>query len=285
MISAFFFGLATGGLLLLVTVGFSMIKRVENFLNIAHADMLTVGAYLAYLCNVILGLPFWLSTVFSVAATAAIGLLVARLFFHPIRQHGPVILLISSVGVAYILHGSIELIAGVDFKTYPLAVSKMWTLNGIPLITPLGFAIILLAAAAVVGLHFFLQYTIYGKAIRAMSNDIALAQIRGIPTGKVAALVWLIASGLAGLGGVLLAATTALKPDLGFEQVLIILSASILGGLGSIYGVMASSLLLGIAMEISVLFLPSGYREAVAFLVIILVLLVKPEGLFGGQSS
>ncbi|MCL4441193.1 MAG: branched-chain amino acid ABC transporter permease [Firmicutes bacterium] len=279
------YGIVTGSILLLATVGFAMVKRVENFLNIGHAELLTVGAYIAYYFNVQLGINIFMAGLIAVVLTALVSLLVARLVYEPIRKYGHVILLITSVGVAYILHGLNEAISGVEIRSYAIPVTKAIQIAGKPFMTIEEIVVILIAGFSAVGLHLFLTGTKTGKAIRAMSSNFDLARVRGIETKRMAAYVWLVSGGLAGLAGILLGATGRINTDLGWSQILIILSAAILGGLSSIYGVMIAALLIGIAMDTSVIFFPPAYRQAVAFVLIIIVLFLRPKGIMGGGAK
>jgi branched-subunit amino acid ABC-type transport system permease component len=144
--------------------------------------------------------------------------------------------------------------------------------------------VIVIAILSIFFLRLFLNQTKNGKAFRAMSFNVELAMVRGIDTNFMSNIIWFIASGLAGLSGVLLGLTAFISSDMGWNQSLIIMSAAIFGGIGSIYGVMIGSLVMGLAMELGVMVLPSGYKPAIAFLIIIIMLFIKPEGVFrGGQ--
>ena len=156
-------------------------------------------------------------------------------------------------------------------------------MGGIPLITLNEITIISIAIASVVFLNILLTRTKVGKAFRAMSSNMELAMTKGIDTDRISIFVWVYASAMAALAGILLALVTCVHPDLGWAQILIILAAAILGGLGSIYGVMVGAILLGLAMDLGVIIFPSGYRAAIAFAVIIIMLLVRPRGIFGGE--
>ncbi len=279
------FGIISGCILLLSTVGFSMIWKSERFLNIAHGQLILVGAYLAYLFNVTWKLPFVISALAAVALTALIGLALAKVFFDPVRRHGELVLLFTSIGLAYVLYGIVQAFAGTNVRAYHLSPAKAWMIGGRPLVTPHELVIILIAIACVVFLHVFLTRTKSGKGIRAMAGNRELAQIRGIYAGKLSTYVWLISSGLAGLAGVLLAVNGSLHPEMGWAEILIVLSAAVLGGLGGIYGTMAAALLIGLSMEFSSLFISPSYRTGIAFMIIILVLFFRPQGLFRGGTA
>ncbi len=281
----FVFGLVTGSILLLGTVGFSMIRRTENFLNIAHGQYMLMGAIFGYTFYETLHLNLVVAAVLSIAVTTLMGLAFNSLIFRPIRAYGGLYLLFTSVGVAYVIHGSIEAIYGFTPKAYHTAPPAQIWIAGYPIISSLQILIIVVAAASAVALHLFLTRARMGMAVRAMSSDYSLAQVRGINTNRVSTVVWIVSLVLAALAGVLLGMYGTVYTDMGWAMILLILSAAVLGGVGSIYGVMVASLLMGIAMEMSVIFLNPAYKSAVAFVIIMLVLMFKPEGILGGGEA
>jgi branched-chain amino acid transport system permease protein len=205
--------------------------------------------------------------------------------FKPIRAHGGLYLLFTSVGLAYVIHGTIEAVYGQTPRAYHTDPPAQFWVGGYPLISSLQILIIVVAAVSAVALHFFLTRTRTGMAVRAMSSDYFLAQVRGINTNRVSSVVWLLSSALAALAGVLLGIYGVVYTDLGWAMILVILSAAVLGGVGSIYGVMVASLLMGIAMEMSVIFLNPAYKSAVAFAIIMVVLVFRPQGILGGEGA
>jgi branched-subunit amino acid ABC-type transport system permease component len=279
------FGLVTGAILLLGTVGFSMVRRTENFLNIAHGQYVLLGAILGYTFYSTLHLNLVSAGALAIVGTMFLGWAFNEIVFRPIRSHGPLYLLFSSVGVAYLIHGTIEMIYGQTPKSFLIAPPSQLVIAGYPIISSLQALIIVVAAASAVGLHLFLTRSRMGMAVRAMSSDFYLAQTRGIKTPRVSTVVWLLSSGLAALAGFLLGVYGTVYTDMGWAIILLILSAAVLGGVGSIYGVMVGSILIGIGMEMSVIFLNPAYKSAVAFVIVMLVLVFKPEGILGGGES
>ena len=279
------FGLVTGSILLLASTGFSMVRRTENWLNIAHGQYVMLGAYFGYLFYMMLKLNLFLSIVLAVVVVAALGYVFNLIVFKPIRAYGGLYLLFSSVGLAYIIHGSIEGTFGSRPKAFLIEAPHQFFIAGYPVISSLEIIIMAVAAASAVGLHFFLTRSRMGMAVRAMSSDVSLAGVRGINTNQVSDVVWILGSALAGLAGVLLGIYGTVYTDMGWALILLILSATVLGGLGSIYGVMLGSIIIGLGMDLSVIVLNPAYRSAVAFLVIMIVLVFKPEGILGGGGS
>ncbi|PKP59775.1 hypothetical protein CVT91_06170 [Candidatus Atribacteria bacterium HGW-Atribacteria-1] len=277
------YGIVTGSILLLATVGFSMIYTIKGFLNIAHGELLTVGAYLTYLFSMMMGWNFIYSAIISIVLTSMIGLLIGKTLYEPMERYGPIVLLFTSVGAAFAIHGITEMIAGPIIRSYRMLPSRAIRLAGIPLVGKNELLIVVIAVGSIFFLHLLLIRTKIGKAFRAMASNTNLAMNRGINTTKITGFVWIYASAMAGLAGILLAMVTSLRPDLGWGQILIIMAAAILGGLGSIYGVMIGAILLGLAMDIGVIIIPSAYRPAIAFVIIIIMLIIKPHGIFGGE--
>jgi branched-subunit amino acid ABC-type transport system permease component len=271
------YGILMGCILLLATVGFQMIRRIEGFLNIAHGQMLTVGAYLTYTFNSILGWNIILSAVLAVVGTAIIGYLVAYSVFFPLKGKPPLLIAIAATGASYVINGVIEVIFGPNVKQYAFPPMRTLKVGSLSLAAPDQIAMVIAAAAAALFLHFLLTRTETGKAIRAMASNFDLARIRGINTPRLRIYVWLIASALGGLAGVM---TSRLKPDMGWEYIMLIMIVAILGGLGSIYGAMAAALIIGLITQMSVYVIPAQYSQVIAFALIIIVLLIRPQGIF-----
>lgn len=277
-------GIATGCFLIIATIGFSLTRRVEGFLNIAHAEMLGVSAFIAWGLNTQADWAFLPSAVVAIVATAFFGLAIGRVVYDPIRKLGPAVLLITSVGVAYVIGGGVDAIIGTGIRSLDIPLATTYRFWGIR-ITDYQMIVIALAALTGISLAFFLNKTKTGLSIRAMSDNPELAASRGVDVRKTSRATWLIASGLAGLAGVMLAMVATLSTDIAFHQILQILAVAILAGLGSLYSVLIAGLIVGVAMDMSVYWIPAGYRPLIAFAVVIVVLLVRPEGLAGSKKS
>lgn len=272
-------GLVSGSILLLATVGFALIRRVEGFLNVAHAQILVVGGYAAYLFNVTISWPLVPGALMGIVVAAATGVLSARLVFWPLRGLPHVIPLIASVGLAFLIHGVTVAIAGVGVRTLDLPIYRTIDIGGTATASPDQIFIVAAAAAAVGVLHLWLTRTYSGRAIRAMANNPQLAQVRGINTNALLYVVWAVSSGLAGFAGVLISISTRVYPEMGWNEILLIITAAIVGGLGSVYGVMVAALLVGLAASMTALVLPLEYGQIVVFGLIIIVIFVRPQGI------
>ncbi|MCR8726487.1 branched-chain amino acid ABC transporter permease [Frigidibacter sp. ROC022] len=276
-------GIVTGCFLILATIGFSLTRRVEGFLNIAHAELLSVSAFTTWGLNAGAGWPLLPAALVGIIVTAVVGLLIGRIVYDPIRGHGPAVLLITSVGAAYVIHGAMDAIIGTGIRTLDIPLATTYKFHGVR-ITDYQMIVVGLAAVATLSLALFLTKTKIGLAIRAMSANPSLAASRGIDVKQTSRATWLLSSGLAGLAGVMLAMVATLSTDIAFNQILQILAVAILAGLGSLYSVIAAGLIVGIAMDVSVYWIPAGYRPLIAFAVVIIALLVRPEGLSGKKA-
>ncbi|SDP75776.1 branched-chain amino acid ABC transporter permease [Desulforhopalus singaporensis] len=277
-------GVATGCFLILATIGFSLTRHVEGFLNIAHAQLLGVSAFSTWWINVVLGWPLIPSAIIGIFCAALIGLVIGRVVYEPIRSAGPAILLISSVGVAHILGGLIDTAIGTGIRTLNIDIATSYRFWGIR-ITDHQLLVVALAVIASASLSLFLAKSRTGLAIRAMAVNPSLAASRGVDVKRTSRATWLLSSSLAGLAGVVLAIIATLSTEIAFEQILQILAVAILAGLGSLFTVIWSGLIIGIAMDASVFWIPAGYRPLIAFGVVIIVLVFRPDGLSGRRSS
>lgn len=272
------FGVISGCIILFGALGFSMTLKAERFINVAHGQMLLLGAYLALLFNSY-GVNMVVATLLVVVCCGVVGVLIFRLLYQPVKSRGILVLLFTSVGVAYAINGVVGAIAGKRMQAYDLPPVRALRIDDVPLMTIYELMIVVIALLSALGIHIFLTSTWTGKSIRAVADNYNLACVRGFDPKRSSDYVWFIASALAGVAGVFSGIIGSLHLGMGWQQIIIILAATVLGGLGSIYGVMLASLLLGIGMEVGITVLPANYRTAIAFMIIILVLFVRPEGL------
>lgn len=278
-------GLVSGAVLLLATVGFELVRRVEGFLNIAHPQLLVLSGFSAYGFNVLLGMHWILACLLAIAITTGAGVLTARLIFWPMRGRPHHIPMIASVGLAFFIHAVVEFFTGYGVKTMDIPLQETLRIGDVAVAGIDQIAVIVIAALVVAALHIWLSYSYSGRALRAMANNQALAQIRGVNTSYLQYLTWAVASALAALAGTLIVVTARIYPELGWDQVLVISAAAIIGGLGSIYGVMIAAVLVGLTSSLATLVIPSEYTQMLVFAVIALVVFVRPDGLFSGPKE
>lgn len=273
------FGILTGATLAVATVGFALVRQTEGFVNIAHGQYLALGAFLGLFFMESLGVGVFVAGILAVVVVATVGVAVARLVFDPVRKRGGLVLFFSSIGLAYALYGTMQILFDPSVRSYPVRFGDTIELGSVS-ITVGELIIIGIAAASVVLLHVFLTRTTLGTWVRAVAADPELAQVRGIRVKLTSSVVWFIGSGLAALAGVLIGILGTVHSEIGWANILMILAAAVVGGLGNIYGVIAAGLLLGLAMDLSTHVIPTEYRLTVAFAAIIVTLLIRPEGLF-----
>lgn len=277
-------GITLGSIIILGSIGLSLLFGILKFANFAHGDMMTLGAYFALLFKVGLGWPMWLAFILAMAATSIVSISLDRILYRPLRRTGPVILLISSVGVALILRNTIQLLWGPQNYFYEkgiqLPIKLGWGLR----IKPNQLLIMGIAFFLVAAVHIFLKKTKIGKAMRAMADNMDLARISGIETEKVVAWTWVLGGSLSAAAGILLGIDTHLLPGMGWNLLLPLFAAAILGGIGSPYGAMLGGLVIGITQEVSTVFISSTYKPGVAFVIMIIMLLVRPTGLLGRRA-
>jgi len=275
-------GLAVGSIIALAAVGLTLTYGILRLPNFAHGDFLTLGAYLTLLVNG-LGLNIWLSMVLGIGATV-LGVLVSeRLIWQPMRDRRatPTTLIIISIGLALFIRNGIIFIWGGGNQRYDLPVATAVNLFGINVVY-YQLPVLALTLAAILGLHYLLQKTKIGKAMRAVADDIDLARVSGINVEQVVIWTWIIAATLTALGGGMYGLITAVRPNMGWFLILPIFAAVILGGIGNPYGAIAGAVVVGIAQEVSTFWLPPEYKLGVALFVMVLVLLIRPQGLFRG---
>ncbi|MBN8957696.1 MAG: branched-chain amino acid ABC transporter permease [Rhizobiales bacterium] len=282
ILRAFLDGLSEGGIIALAAIAITLVFRISRFANVAFGDLLTIGAYLALSMMVGWGLPFWPAILLSAVMTGLIGVTSYLVVFKPLGL-STVTLFISSIGLALVFRAGIQLIWGNDILSFPAISFRSVELG--PITIPGGDVVVIVTCAIVVAAFFLLLYqTRIGREIRATANDPDLARTTGINVGQVTIVVWLCAAMLVGIAGVLLGASTALQPEMGWNLLLPAFAAAILGGLGNTTGAAIGGLTIGIAMQFAVMFAPAGYKPGVAFAIMILMLLIRPAGLLPSKD-
>jgi len=291
------FGLIVGSYIAIAAIGFTLIYGIINMINFAYGEYITAGAFVGFLTASVLELPLPVTVLVALVITAVFSLVLARVFFTPLSDTGPVPLLLTSIGVGLIFRNGYRLFAGrtarfIDrspgtyrFDLPDLSVGAT-NLLGDFFITSQQAIVLGTALVVFVAVHLLLTRTTVGIAMRAVGDNEDLAHVRGIDTRRVRDAVWLIAGALAGITGVMLALQTNASAGIGFSQILPIIAAAILGGAGSAYGAIVGAYVIGIVMELSVALLPASATTlgtTMAFLVLIIVLLVKPSGIAGEE--
>jgi branched-subunit amino acid ABC-type transport system permease component len=274
------FGLVTTAILALSTVALSLQYGVTNIPNFAHGEIMTVGAYAAFTMQGRINNLF-LEGLVAVVMGAAVAWLMNRTIIQPfLRAHAkPLILFVLTIAISIVVQNAILLFYGGSDEAYVLPYSAPNTVGPL-LLTGRNEMIIVSAVVIMVALHLLLRYTKFGKAQRAVSDSPELARISGINSGRIIELTWLLAGAIAGFSGFVLAMSVgAFSPTLGFQFLLVVFAAAIVGGIGQPYGAMLGALLIGMSTEVSALYIASDYKNVVAFGLLIVMLLVRPGGI------
>ena len=279
-----FNGVAIGSILALAAIGLTLTYGILRLSNFAHGDFMTLGAYFTWLAN-INGVNIWLAMMLGAVGTIAMMLLSEFLLWKPMRDRraSDTTLIIISIGLALFLRSGILLIWGSSNQSYDLPVVKALEFGDLR-IAYYRVIVIFLAIAAILALHFLLQNSKIGKAMRAVADNIDLARVSGINVERVVLWTWIITGVLTAVAGGMYGLITTVRPNMGWFLILPMFASVILGGIGNPYGAIAGALTIGIAQELSVPFLGSQYKLGVALFIMVVILLIRPQGLFRGTS-
>ncbi|HUN49648.1 MAG TPA: branched-chain amino acid ABC transporter permease [Candidatus Sulfotelmatobacter sp.] len=276
-------GVVAGSLLAVPAIGLTTIYAVLRFPNFAVASLATIGAFAGYVANTGFGWPAAAALPFAAFVAGLIGVASDEIALKPMRPHGALPTAIASIVLTVILENVVRFGFGNAQRGYRTAIFRDWRIDGIR-IGPQQLENLGLAVLCVALLFLFLALTRTGKAMRAVADNPTLADVKGINAAAISRLATFIGMGLAGAGGMLLGLDTSIDPLTGFRAILPIFAAAVVGGLGSIPGAVVGALAVGIGEELSLLALPPTYRTAVGFLAILLVLTVRPRGIFGQRA-
>lgn len=279
-------GLTLGAIYALGAVGLTLVYGILKLVNFAQGDFLTFGAYMAYLVNVTWGLPLVVAVFYAMAMTAVLGIFLEKVMWGPMRARGAGMLqlLLMAIGLALVIRYVIQFFWSTELRQ--LDVDRTTTVEFLGLtIGRTNLIVIVVGFAVLIGVGLMLRYSLLGKRMRALSDDLDLAETSGIDTSRVILWTWVFAAGLAGLAGVLAGAITQVQPELGFELLLPIFAAVVVGGIGNAFGALAGGVVLGVVIEWSTLFVDARWKTAIGFLVLILVLIIRPQGIFGRAKA
>lgn len=273
-------GVVLGAILALPSLGLALIWRVAGFPHMAHGSLMTIGAYAAWSFETLVGLPFAAAVFVALVLTAAAGVGMHALVYERLRGRPMLTLFLASIGVELFLRYGILLLFGADFRSFPFPAMRGIRI-GIVSITPIDLAILAAGFASLALVWWIFRGTQIGRRIRAVSDNPRLARVNGISPRRTLLAVWVLASVLAAISGVLLGVRDVLDPSLGWNVLLLAFAAAIFGGISNPFGAAVGAFLMGIAAQVGVLWVGSSYQEGIAFALIIIVLLIRPRGLFG----
>ena len=275
-------GLSLGSIYALIALGYTMVYGIIKLINFAHGDIMMVGAYSGWFAITALHLPFLPALLFSMVSCALLGVIIERIAYKPLRNASRIAALITAIGVSLFLEYGGMLVLTAQVRTYPPVFPEtMYVVGGVYF--KYGDIVMLVTSVVLMSLlHFTVQYTKVGKAMRAVSFDQEAALLMGINTNNIISYTFAIGSALAAAAGVLMGVYfNTIDPLMGIIPGLKAFVAAVLGGIGIIPGAMVGGLMLGLVESIVSGFGASTWRDAVAFLILILVLIIKPSGLFG----
>jgi branched-chain amino acid transport system permease protein len=281
------FGLTLGCLYALLAIGYSMVYGVLRLINFAHGDLLMVSAYIAFFGIVIFHLPLIVSFIIAIVLTGGLGIVIDRGAYRPLRKSPRISALITAIGVSFLLENLGIVFIGGRPKTFftPAFLEQLLTIGQVQ-IPVLSICVFAVTALCLMGLMWVVNHSRVGMAMRAISRDIETVKLMGIDADRVISYTFCLGSALAAVGGILWCMKyPALEPFMGVIPGLKAFIAAVLGGIGSVKGAALGGLILGLAEILIVAIQPewSGYRDAVAFAVLIVILLTRPTGLIGQE--
>ena len=279
-------GISLGSIYAIIALGYTMVYGIAKMLNFAHGDIIMVGAYAVITAVFTMGLPPFIAILISIALCALLGIVIEFLAYRPLRQAQPLAVLITAIGVSYLLQNLALLIYGSEQKAFPTIVALPTVHIGGVYIDGITLATLVVTAVIMVALSLFINKTRMGKAMRAVSEDKEAAELMGISVNRTITVTFAIGSALAGVAAIFYgAAYTYIRPTTGAMPGIKAFTAAVFGGIGSIPGAMLGGILLGVIEQLSKTYISTLWADAIVFGVLVVVLVVKPTGLLGKKIS
>jgi len=280
-------GFVTGSIYALIAIGFTVIYRTVKFFHFAHGVVYTAAAYFAYTLIISLNLNFILSFFLSIILAAILGISIDRLVYLPLRKKkaSKLIFLLASFGIFIFLQNLIQLIYGAQILTIRTGPIKEGHHFLGAIITDIQIIILFVSIILMIIVWQFIQKTKLGKAMRAVSDDLTAANVVGINPERTILASFAIGSALAGAAGILISFETNIEPTMGFTAILKGIIASIVGGIGSIPGAVLGGFFLGLAENLGVWKISAGWKDSIAFIILIIFLLIRPWGFLGKKTE
>ena len=275
-------GIAQGCIYGLIALGFVLIYKATETVSFAQGELMMLGAFAGLVCMTMLGFPYWLAIIASIAAVGLLGLTTERLVIRPILGQPAFSIVMLTIGLGYVARGLITMVPGIGTETHTLPVpykDLVWKLGALVLSAEqavvIGVTTVLCAA-----LYGLFKYSKLGIAMQASSQNQLAAYYMGIPVQRLNGLVWALAASVAAIAGLLLAPITFVHANMGFIG-LKAFPAAVVGGFGSLPGAIVGGLIIGIVESLSGFYLPEGFKDIAAYIVVLVMLVVRPNGLFG----
>lgn len=273
-------GLIEGLVVALPALAMTLVMGVNRFPNAAAGDFMTTGAYAAVAVQMLGGWPLWAAALASMAATAVVSAGSYALIFRKLAGRPMVSSMLAAIGLGFLLRSLISFFAGHDQRTFDLPLMRAWNFGGVRVL-PTDLAIAGIAAACLLVVFVLIYRTSFGRQLRAVADSADLARASGIRAGGLMLNLWLLVGALSAVGGVLLGMKSIVSPEMGWESLIPAFAAMVLGGIGSPVGAVLGALLLCVAQELSVPLLGPSYKLVLSFVVLALVLLLRPAGIMG----
>lgn len=276
-------GIIAGSIYALVASGFSLIYSATRFVHFAHGAIAATGAYFVYTFFSLLGLNFYLSSILAIVCTSLVGVFFFAIVYRPLqkKKSSNAILLIAGLGIMILVENLLLLIYGADVKTLQfIEVAQGKEIFG-AIITPLQMVIVFVSVALLLALQLFVKKTKFGKKMLAVADNPELADITGINAKRIQYAGFAIGSALAGVAGILIGLEQNIEPVMGTQLIVKGFTGAVIGGASSLPGSILGSYLLGLAENFGIWWLPSGYKDAIAFVLLLVFLLVRPQGILG----
>jgi branched-chain amino acid transport system permease protein len=275
-------GIAQGCIYGLIALGFVLIYKATETVSFAQGELMMLGAFGGLAGMTFLGFPFWLSVLCAIAGMAVFGVLLERIVIRPILGQPAFSIVMLTIGIGYVARGLITMIPNIGTETHTLPVpykDQIWKVGG--LVLNVEQMVVIVATALLCGLLFTVfKYSKIGIAMQASSQNQLAAYYMGIPVKRINGLVWGLAAAVAAIAGLLLAPITFVHANMGFIG-LKAFPAAVVGGFGSLPGAIVGGLIIGIVESLSGFYLPDGFKDIAAYVVVLIMLMVKPNGLFG----
>lgn len=275
-------GVAQGCIYGLIALGFVLIYKATETVSFVQGDLMMLGAFCGYVGMTLLGFPFWLAVLASIAAMGLFGVGMERAVIRPILGQPAFTIVMLTIGIGYVARGAITMIPGIGTETHALPVpykDQVWNLGALVLSAE-QMVVIAVTAVLCVGLYALFRFTRLGIAMQAASQNQLAAYYMGIPVKRLNGLVWGLAAAVAAIAGLLLAPITFVYANMGFIG-LKAFPAAVVGGFGSLPGAIVGGLVIGVVESLSGFYLPEGFKDIAAYIVVLLMLMIKPNGLFG----
>ena len=301
LLEQFINGLVLGGIYALIAVGYTMVYGIIQLINFAHGEIFMFGAYLALMLITVFNIPFWVALPASMLLCAMLGMLIDLVAYRPLREAPRLSALITAIGISLVLQNLARMIWSARPQQFPtktlpaflVSEVNMQTggiLNAIPLpgggILPYrDVFILLLAVVLMIALNRLIYLTKIGKAMRACAQNRVASNLMGIKTNQVIAITFAIGSALGAVAGIMVGLSENITPTMGYYKGVAAFAAAVLGGIGNITGAMLGGIIIGLAEVFGAGYISGGYRLAIAYIIMIAVIVIRPSGLFGKSTG